>query len=135
MQHGSVDWKIVETTRSIVGKALSSPDFRRSAAFTARYRAGSEPRLSSGLLQHRDKEIVEESYNLSVAQKWLTCSAGGSTTLQDPDVRGGKVDPLLSPGVPLSPASGPESAQSGASIQGCGIRSSPISDVFCAHGS
>jgi hypothetical protein len=104
VQHGSVEWRIVETTHSIDGKALSPPDFWRSGAFTAWYRAGSEPHLASGLLQPKDKEFVDGNYNLSVAQKWLTCSAGGSTTLQDPDVRGGKEDPLLSPGIPLSPA-------------------------------
>lgn len=53
------------TTRSIVGKALSPHDFRRSGAFTARYRAGSEPHLANGLLQHQDKELVDENYSLA----------------------------------------------------------------------
>jgi hypothetical protein len=34
-------------------------------AFTARYRAGSEPHLASGLLQYQDKELVDENYNLA----------------------------------------------------------------------
>ena len=55
----------METTRSIIGRALSPHDFWRSGAFTARYRAGSEPHLASGLLQHWDKELVDENYNLA----------------------------------------------------------------------
>jgi hypothetical protein len=52
LSYGSVERRIMETTRSVIGRALSPHDFRRSGAFTARYRAGSEPHLASGLLQH-----------------------------------------------------------------------------------
>jgi hypothetical protein len=65
LSYGSVERRIVEATRSTVGKALSPHDFRRCGAFTARYWAGSEPHLASGLLQHQDKELVDEHYNLA----------------------------------------------------------------------
>jgi hypothetical protein len=55
----------METTRSVIGRALSPHDLRQSGAFTARYRAGSEPHLASGLLQHQDKDLVDENYNLA----------------------------------------------------------------------
>ena len=55
----------METLRSVIGRALSPHDFRRSRAFTARYWAGSEPHLARGLLQHQDKEFVDENYNLA----------------------------------------------------------------------
>jgi len=55
----------METNRSALGAALSPHDFRRCGAFTARYRAGAEPHLASGLLQHQDEEIVDEHYNLA----------------------------------------------------------------------
>jgi hypothetical protein len=61
----SVERRIVETICSIIGKALRPYDFRRCGAFTARYRAGSELHLASGLLQHKDKELVGENYNLA----------------------------------------------------------------------
>ena len=48
----AVERRIMETTRSVIGRAISPHDFRRSGAFTARYWAGSEPHLASGLLQH-----------------------------------------------------------------------------------
>jgi hypothetical protein len=63
--YSSVEKRIVETTRATIGTALSPHDFRRCGAFTARYRAGSEPYLASGLLQHRDQRIVDEHYNLA----------------------------------------------------------------------
>jgi len=65
LSYGSVERRIMETTRSVIGRALGPHDFRRCGAFTARYRAGSEPHLASGLLQHEDKELVDESYNLA----------------------------------------------------------------------
>lgn len=65
LSYGSVERRIIETTRSTLGTALSPHDFRRCGAFTARYRAGSEPHLASGLLQHRDERIVDEHYNLA----------------------------------------------------------------------
>jgi integrase len=65
LSYNSVERRIMETTRSIIGRALSPHDFRRSGAFTARYRAGSEPHLASGLLQHQDMELVDENYNLA----------------------------------------------------------------------
>jgi integrase len=65
LSYGSVERRIMETTRSVIGRALSPHDFRRSGAFTARYWAGSEPHLASGLLQHQDKDLVDENYNLA----------------------------------------------------------------------
>jgi hypothetical protein len=46
-----------------------------------------------GLLQHQDKELVDENTILPAAWKLLTCSAVGSTTLQDLDVEKGRGDP------------------------------------------
>jgi integrase len=65
LSYGSVERRIMETTRSVIGRPLSPHDFRRSGAFTARYHAGSEPHLASGLLQHQDKELVDEYYDLA----------------------------------------------------------------------
>ncbi|MBL0408408.1 site-specific integrase [Microvirga aerilata] len=65
LSYGSVERRIMETTRFFIGRSLSPHDFQRSGAFTARYRAGSEPHLASGLLQHQDKELVDENYNLA----------------------------------------------------------------------
>ncbi|UVF21475.1 site-specific integrase [Microvirga terrae] len=64
LSYGSVERRIMETTKSVIGRALSPHDFRRSGAFTAWYRAGAEPHLASGLLQH-DEELVDENYNLA----------------------------------------------------------------------
>jgi len=50
-------------------------------AFTARYCAGSEPHLASGLLQHQDKELVDENYNLA-------------SSLEVADVIGGWIDTI-----------------------------------------
>ena len=61
----ATDGAALETTRSVNGRALSPHDFWRSGAFTARDRAGSEPHLASGLLQHQDEELVDENYNLA----------------------------------------------------------------------
>jgi hypothetical protein len=47
-----------------IGRALSPHDFRRNGATTARYRAGNEPNLASGLLHHRDRNVTE-NYNLA----------------------------------------------------------------------
>ncbi|MBM6583073.1 hypothetical protein ILT44_23000 [Microvirga sp. BT689] len=65
LSYGSVERRVMEATRCVIGRALSPHDFRRCGAFTARYRAGSEPYLASGLLQHRDKKLVDENYNLA----------------------------------------------------------------------
>lgn len=54
----------METTRLTIGRTLSPHDFRRSGATTARFRAGSEPDLASGLLHHRDHNVTE-NYNLA----------------------------------------------------------------------
>lgn len=82
--YGSVEKRIVETTRTTTGVALSPHDFRRCGALTARYRAGSEQHLASGLLQHRDQRIVDENYNLassleaaSIFGQWIDEIAGG----------------------------------------------------------
>jgi hypothetical protein len=63
--YGSVEKRIIETTRSTIGRALSPHDFRRCGAFTARYRLGHKPHLASALLQHRSPDIVDENYNLA----------------------------------------------------------------------
>ena len=55
---------ITDTTRQPIGRALSPHDFRRNGATTARFRAGNEPNLASGLLHHRDRNITE-NYNLA----------------------------------------------------------------------
>jgi hypothetical protein len=46
------------------GRAISPHDFRRNAATTARFRAGHEPHLASGLLHHHDRNVTE-NYNLA----------------------------------------------------------------------
>jgi integrase len=60
--YSAVERAIMETTRQTIGRALSPHDFRRNAATTARFRAGSEPHLASGLLHHRDRNVTE-NYN------------------------------------------------------------------------
>jgi integrase len=65
LSYGDVERRITETTRMRIGKALSPHDFRRSGAFTARYRIGHKPHLASGLLQHREPSVVDENYNLA----------------------------------------------------------------------
>ena len=47
-----------------IGRTLSPHDFRRSGATTARFRAGDQPDLASGLLHHRDRNVTE-NYNLA----------------------------------------------------------------------
>jgi hypothetical protein len=61
--------RIKETTMATIGVALSPHDFRRCAAVTARFRAGSEPHLASGILQHVDQRIVDENYNLATSME------------------------------------------------------------------
>jgi len=55
--------RIVEATRATIGVPISPHDFRRNAATTAAFRAGSDPHLGSGLLQHSDPRTREEHYN------------------------------------------------------------------------
>ena len=62
--YSAVERAIMETTRLTIGRTLSPHDFRRSGATTARFRAGSEPDLASGLLHHRDRNVTE-NYNLA----------------------------------------------------------------------
>jgi hypothetical protein len=50
--YSAVEWAIMETTRQTVGRAPSPHDFRRSGASTARFYAGGEPHLASGILHH-----------------------------------------------------------------------------------
>jgi hypothetical protein len=64
-----VHQRIKETTMATMGIALSPHDFRRCAAVTARFRAGSEPHLASGILQHVDQRIVDENYNLATSME------------------------------------------------------------------
>jgi hypothetical protein len=65
LSYSSIDKRIRETTLATLGVALSAHDFRRCAAVTARFHAGSEPHLASGLLQHIHPELVDENYNLA----------------------------------------------------------------------
>jgi integrase len=62
--YSAVERAIMETTRQTIGRALSPHDFRRNAATTARFRAGRESNLASGLLHHRDRNVTE-NYNLA----------------------------------------------------------------------
>jgi hypothetical protein len=47
------------------------------------------------LLQHQDKELVDESHNLASSLEVADPFAGGSTTLQELDAGEGKGDSLL----------------------------------------
>ena len=75
--YSAVERAIMETTRQTIGRTLSPHDFRRSGATTARFRAGNEPHLASGLLHHRDRNVTE-NYNLAssfeAAQRFATSS-------------------------------------------------------------
>jgi integrase len=57
-----VERAITSTTRLVLGVGLSPHDFRRCAATTAAYRAGTMPNLASALLQHKDRRVTEEHY-------------------------------------------------------------------------
>src|SRR5215218_692742 len=65
LEYCAFDRCIGDITEMTLGVRLSPHDFRRCAAVTARFRAGSEPYLASGLLQHVSKDIVDENYNLA----------------------------------------------------------------------
>ena len=65
LSYSSIDKRIRDITLSTLGVALSAHDFRRGAAVTARFHAGSEPHLASGLLHHVDPRVVDENYNLA----------------------------------------------------------------------
>jgi integrase len=58
--YSAVERAIMETTRQTIGRTLSPHDFRRSGATTARFRAGDQPDLASGLLHHRDRNVTEK---------------------------------------------------------------------------
>jgi integrase len=62
--YSGVEHAVMATTRRSLGRALCPHDFRRNAATTARFRAGHDPNLASGLLHHSDQGITE-SYNLA----------------------------------------------------------------------
>jgi integrase len=62
--YSGVERTIMGTTRQTLGRALSPHDFRRNGATTARFHAGNEPNLASGLLHHRDRNVTE-NYNLA----------------------------------------------------------------------
>jgi integrase len=57
-----VERAITSTTRLVLGVGLSPHDFRRCAATTAAYRAGTMPNLASALLQHKDRRVTDEHY-------------------------------------------------------------------------
>jgi len=61
--YSGVERTIMDTTRRTIGRSLSPHDFRRNGATTARFHAGDEPHLASGLLHHRDRNVTE-NYNL-----------------------------------------------------------------------
>ena len=63
LDYNSVESRIMETTRATIGVPISPHDFRRNAATTAAFRAGSEPDLGNGLLQHNGSRTREEHYN------------------------------------------------------------------------
>ena len=48
-----------------LGVRLSPRDFRRCAAVTAAFRAGSQRTLGSALLQHTDRRVTDKHYNLA----------------------------------------------------------------------
>jgi hypothetical protein len=60
--YSGVERTIMETTPRTIGRSLSPHDFRRNGATTARFHAGNEPHLASGLLHHRDRNVTE-NYN------------------------------------------------------------------------
>jgi integrase len=62
--YSRVERAIMAATRKIIGRTISPHDFRRNGATTARFRAGNEPHLASGLLHHRDRNVTE-NYNLA----------------------------------------------------------------------
>jgi integrase len=62
--YSGVERTIMDSTRQTIGRAISPHNFRRNGATTARFRAGSEPNLASGLLHHRDRNVTE-NYNLA----------------------------------------------------------------------
>jgi hypothetical protein len=62
--YSGVERTIMQTTRRTIGRSLSPHDFRRNGATTARFLAGAEPHLASGLLHHRDRNVTE-NYNLA----------------------------------------------------------------------
>jgi integrase len=64
--YSGVERAIMDTTRRTIGRAISPHDFRRNGATTARFRAGNEPHLASGLLHHRDRNVTE-NYNLATS--------------------------------------------------------------------
>jgi integrase len=64
--YSAVERAIMETTRQTIGRTLSPHDFRRNAATTARFRAGHQRDLASGLLHHRDPNVTE-NYNLATS--------------------------------------------------------------------
>src|SRR5215203_3635098 len=63
LDYDSVERRIIETTHATLGVRVSPHDFRRNAVTTAAFRAGSEPHLGNGLLQHVGSRTREEHYN------------------------------------------------------------------------
>jgi hypothetical protein len=63
LDYGCVERRIMETTRATIGVSISPHDFRRNAATTAAFRAGSDPNLANGILQHNGSRTREEHYN------------------------------------------------------------------------
>lgn len=65
LSQSAVERAIGEATRMTLGVRLSPHDFRRCAAVTAAYRAGAQPTLGSALLQHTDRRVTDNHYNLA----------------------------------------------------------------------
>ena len=57
---------ISKITRETVGVDVSPHLFRTAAASTAAIYGGRHPNLASGLLNHRDRRIVDEHYDRSM---------------------------------------------------------------------
>ena len=63
LDYGCVERRVLETTRATIGVPVSPHDFRRNAATTAAFLAGSDPHVGNGLLQHVGDRTREEHYN------------------------------------------------------------------------
>ncbi len=63
LTQSGIDRALRDATCKTLGVSLSPHDFRRCAATTAAFRAGSMPHLASALLQHTDSRVTDEHYN------------------------------------------------------------------------
>ena len=63
MAEYSIREVITETTRSVLGVAISPHLFRTAATTTAAVHAGEKPHLGSAILHHSHSTVTLESYN------------------------------------------------------------------------